>query len=60
MDGKKRNGIVRGFFERVSWQVLDKYRPIVKQMIRGRAANDWHFWTYRKDKEWVRLAELRG
>ena len=37
MATKKSNSIVRGFFERVSWQVLDKYRPIVKQMIRGHA-----------------------
>ncbi|MCO5096631.1 MAG: DUF2924 domain-containing protein [Rhodocyclaceae bacterium] len=37
MATKKPNSIVRGFFERVSWKVLDKYRPIVKQMIRGHA-----------------------
>lgn len=34
---KKNNSIVSGYFERVSWKVLDKYRPIVKLMIRGHA-----------------------
>lgn len=34
---RKRNSIFRGYFERVSWKVLDKFRPIVKQMTRGHA-----------------------
>lgn len=33
----KGNGFVSGYFERVSWKVLDKHRPIVKLMIRGHA-----------------------
>jgi hypothetical protein len=37
MASKKGNAIVRGYFERVSWSVLDKYRPIIKEMIRGHA-----------------------
>lgn len=37
MPSKKTNAIVRGYFERVSWSVLDKYRPIIKDMIRGHA-----------------------
>jgi hypothetical protein len=37
MATSKTNSIVRGFFERVSWKVLDKYRPMVKQLIRGHA-----------------------
>ena len=30
MTKKQTNSIVRGYFERVSWKVLDKYRPTVK------------------------------
>lgn len=37
MTSKQTNSIVRGYFERVSWKVLDKYRPTVKQMIKGHA-----------------------
>ena len=33
----RSNGFVSGYFERVSWKVLDKHRPIVKLMIRGHA-----------------------
>ena len=29
------NPIVRKYLERVSWQVLDQYRPIVRPPIRG-------------------------
>ena len=29
--------MVRSYFERVSWKVLDEYRPIVKLMIKGHA-----------------------
>ncbi len=34
---RKPNGIVNSYFERVSWQVLDKFRPIVREMTRGHA-----------------------
>lgn len=34
---RKRNGFVKSYFERVSWKVLDRYRPIVREMTRGRA-----------------------
>ena len=34
---RKDNGLVSGYFERVSWKVLDKHRPIIKLMIRGHA-----------------------
>lgn len=37
MVSKKGNAIVRGYFERVSWSVLDKYRPIIREMIKGHA-----------------------
>lgn len=37
MGKRAGNGFVRGYFERVSWKVLDKHRPIVKGMIRGHA-----------------------
>jgi hypothetical protein len=33
----RSNGFVSGYFERVSWQVLDKHRPIIKLLIRGHA-----------------------
>lgn len=33
----RSNGIVKSYFERVSWQVLDKFRPIVREMTRGHA-----------------------
>ena len=33
----KSNTIVRGYFERVSWRVLDRHRPIVRELIRGHA-----------------------
>lgn len=33
----KSNSIVRGYFERVSWRVLDRYRPIIRELIRGHA-----------------------
>ncbi len=36
---KKRNEniFVRSYFERVSWKVLDAFRPIVREMTRGQA-----------------------
>ena len=37
MAKRKNNGFVSGYFERVSWKVLDKHRPIIKLMIRGYA-----------------------
>ena len=37
MAGSSGNGIVTRYFERVSWKLLDKYRPIIKNMIRGHA-----------------------
>lgn len=37
MASRKGNAIVRGYFERVSWSVLDKYWPIVREMIKGHA-----------------------
>ena len=37
MAARNSNAIVRSYFERVSWKVLDKYRPIVKLMIKGHA-----------------------
>lgn len=37
MATRNKNGIVTRYFERISWRVLDKYRPIIKDMIRGHA-----------------------
>ena len=37
MTAKKSNAIVRGYIERVSGRVLENYRPIIKEMIRGHA-----------------------
>ena len=34
---RKPNGFVKSYLERVSWQVLDKFRPIVREMTRGHA-----------------------
>jgi RAMA domain-containing protein len=34
---KRKNAIVRGYLERVSWRVLEEYRAIVVQFIRGHA-----------------------
>jgi hypothetical protein len=34
---KKANAIVRGYMERVSWRVLEQYRDIVVEFIRGHA-----------------------
>ena len=37
MVARKTNGFVNGYFERVSWRVLDKYRSLLIHMIRGHA-----------------------
>lgn len=37
MTARSKNGIVTSYFERVSWRLLDMYRPIIKEMIRGHA-----------------------
>jgi hypothetical protein len=37
MATKKSNGFVKGYVERISWRVLDKHRPVIKEMIRGHA-----------------------
>ena len=37
MAQKRKNTIVRGYFERVSWKVLDKHRLAVRDLIRGHA-----------------------
>jgi hypothetical protein len=37
MAKRPSNGLVSGYFERISWKVLDKHRPIIKLMIRGHA-----------------------
>lgn len=34
---KIKNAIVRGYMERVSWRILDKYREIIVEFIRGHA-----------------------
>jgi hypothetical protein len=34
---KPANGFVREYLERVSWKVLDAYRPVLRGMIRGHA-----------------------
>ena len=31
------NSIVREYLERVSWKVLEKFRPVLKELIRGHA-----------------------
>ncbi len=33
----KENAFVLSYVERVSWQVLEEHRPIIKGMIRGHA-----------------------
>jgi hypothetical protein len=37
MATKRRNAIVQGFMERVSWRVLDRYRDVIVEFIRGHA-----------------------
>jgi hypothetical protein len=37
MAEKNANAIVKGYMERVSWRVLDKYRDIIVEFIRGHA-----------------------
>ena len=37
MVSNKANPLVLSYFERVSWRVLDKYRPIIKLLIKGHA-----------------------
>jgi hypothetical protein len=34
---RRENGIVGEYLERVSWKVLDRFRPILKSVIRGHA-----------------------
>lgn len=34
---KRTNTFVREYLERVSWKVLDAYRPVIRSMIRGHA-----------------------
>lgn len=43
----KQNAIVREYLERVSWQVLDQYRPIVRDLIRGHSGV---YALYRKEQ----------
>jgi hypothetical protein len=37
MGTRRSNGFFSGYFERISWKVLDRHRPIIKEMIRGHA-----------------------
>ena len=47
MAASKKNGIVTRYFERVSWKLLEKHRPIIKDMIRGHAGI---YALYKRDK----------